>query len=117
MDSSDVSNAGIVWSGLLTAVLAYMGYNAKRRDDAIDANAKAVSDLALKTAETYATNSNVNLLFTATNQTNKDAIARVEKRIDETNATIVKQSDKIDKVGESITQFQTSVMHELAKKT
>lgn len=56
-------------------------------------------------------------LFQEATRNNEQAIGRVEKRIDETNAAILKQGDKIDKVADLVNTFQTSVMAELAKKT
>lgn len=108
-----------------------MGYFAKKRDDRIDANEDAIeaqgklhAALELKMAENYATKPTMIALFEATTAANEKAVARVEKRIDETNGSITKQGDKIDKQGEkidkvieSIGNFQTNVMQELAKKT
>lgn len=116
----DAETGGVisgVWAVLLTSMVGYISYTAKKRDVAIDANTKGLSDLALKAAETYATKPDVMALFTETARTNEMAIARVEKSIETTNATIAKQGDKIDHVSNTINTFQTNVMSELAKKT
>lgn len=129
--TESLSLAGAAWSALLTAGLTVMGYFAKKRDDRIDANEDAIeaqgklhAALELKMAENYATKPTMIALFEATTAANEKAVARVEKRIDETNGSITKQGDKIDKQGEkidkvieSIGNFQTNVMQELAKKT
>ena len=112
-----VSNGAIAWSALLTAALTYMGYTAKKRDDAIDKNALDIAALALKSAETYATKATMMDLYKETTRTNEMAIARVEKSIDTTNTTLSKQGDKIDSVNTTLTSNFGLIMAELAKKT
>lgn len=120
----DAQIVGEIWGILLTAGLAIMAYFIKKRDDAIDDNRKGIKErldchtsLELKLAENYATKSTVMALFSETARNHEAAIARVEKRIDETNSAIIKQGDKIDKVADNINSFQTNVMSELSKKT
>lgn len=119
-----LSLVGTAWSALLTTGLTVLGYFAKRRDDRIDANEEAITAqgklhaaLELKIAENYATKPTMMALFQTATDANEKAVARVEKRIDETNGTIIKQGEKIDKVIESIGSLQSNVMTELAKKT
>ena len=112
-----ISTGAIAWNALLATALGYMGYTARKRDEAIDKNAKDITDLALKSAESYATKETMMDLYKETTRTNEMAIARVEKSIENTNATISKQGDKIDNVSQTINLFQTNVMAELAKKT
>lgn len=106
-----------VWSGLLTAGLGYMGYFTKRRDEAITGNDKAITALALKVAENYATKPTVMALFKEATDQTKEAVARVEKSIDSTNTSVAKLDVKIDKVVDSIGSMQSNIMHELSKKT
>ncbi len=94
-----------------------MAYFVKKRDDKVDENERAIAALELKIAENYATKPTVMALFQeATNQT-KDAVARVEKSIDITNSSVGKLDTKIDKVFESISSMQATVLKELSKKT
>lgn len=117
-------DGNILWCAILTAGLGLMAYFLRKRDDkidqhdlAIDLQVKAHAALELKIAENYVTKSTMTVLFNEVTSQNKEAIARVEKRIDETNSAIIKQGDKTDKVLESLGAFQTNVMQELSKKT
>jgi ferritin-like metal-binding protein YciE len=94
-----------------------MSYFAKKRDDAITANEKAVTALELEVAKNYATKPTVMALFQEATQQTKDAVARVEKSIDSTNVSVRKVEDKIDGVFKSIGEMQSNVMSELSKKT
>lgn len=121
-DTTYISNGtitafGAVWSVIVTAVLGFMSYFAKKRDGAIDANDKAITALELKVAENYATKPTVMALFQEATTQTKEAVARVEKSIDTTNLSVGKLAEKIDKVVESIGSMQTNVMKELSKKT
>ena len=118
------SGASSLWSSVLTIGIGVMAYLVRKRDDkiashdtAIDAQQKAHSALELKIAENYATKTTVATLFNEVTTQNKEAIARVEKRVDETNGSIVKAADKMDKILETVNIFQTNVMSELGKKT
>ena len=122
-----LSNAA-AWGAFLSAAFAagfsYMGYQGRKRDDAIMELAKSMTALELaieknKTfnAESYATKPTVLALFQQATVDTKDAVARVEKRIDETNSSVSKVDVKLDKVVDTLGSFQTIVMTELAKKT
>lgn len=120
----EASGGTLVWNGVIGIALAYIVHTARKRDDLIDDNAKGVATLAVKleqskteAATTYATKQTMMDLYKETTRTNEMAIARVEKSIENTNATITKQGDKLDSVALTISQFQTTVMAELAKKT
>lgn len=135
LDATNLSSMQILWNAALTAGGLLMVHFFRKRDAEIDAHGtaldtqkgslsaleiasrSALATLELKVAENYSSKATVLALFESATKTHDQAIARVEKRIDETNTTIGKTSDKIDKVSESITSFQTAVMHELAKKT
>jgi hypothetical protein len=113
-----ISNGiGSIWSAILTGGIAFVGYLGKRRDDAIVKNSDAMTALELKVAEYYATKENLRSLVTETNRINTENTARVEKRIDETNISVGKTNDKVDKVLESLGNFKDVVMLELNKKT
>jgi hypothetical protein len=118
------SGASALWSSVLTIGIGVMAYLVRKRDDkisshdnAIDAQQRAHSALELKVAENYATKTTVATLFNEVTTQNKEAIARVDKRLDETNNSIIKASDKMDKILETVNTFQTNVMSELGKKT
>lgn len=115
--SGAVSSGAVLWNVILTAIVGYMNYNARKRDTEVAANTKGLSDLALKSAETYATKTTMMDLYKETTRSNEMAIARVERSIETTNTTLSKQGDKLDNVKDSINAFQTNVMAELAKKT
>jgi septal ring factor EnvC (AmiA/AmiB activator) len=118
-DESTFLSSGVIgaWSAILTAAIAYIGYFAKKRDDAIDDNAKAITSLRLNVAENYATKPTMLALFQEATQQTKDAVARVEKSIDSTNASVTRLDGKIDNVNTSINTAVSNIMHELAKKT
>lgn len=111
-----ISGGAALWSSVLTAGLAYMGYFAKKRDDKIDANQEAIVALELKVAENYATKPTMLALFDSATTQTKEAVARVEKSIDSTNASVGKLDLKIDKVSDSINVMQQTVMNAIAKK-
>lgn len=131
----NVSSLQTLWNAALTAGGLLMVHFFRKRDSEIDSQAEAITAqkaatsaleiasrsalaaLELKVAENYSPKTTVLALFESATKAHDQAIARVEKRIDETNATIGKAADKIDKVSDSITSFQNVVMHELAKKT
>lgn len=94
-----------------------MGFISKKRDDKIDVNANAITNLELKVAENYATKPTVMALFQEATTQTKEAVARVEKSIDSTNTSVAKLDLKIDKVSDAINSMQTNVMKELGKKT
>lgn len=106
-----------IWVTGLTAWMGYMGRMSKKRDDAIEANAKAVSTLELKVAENYATKQTVLALFQDATQQTKDAVARVEKSIDATNASVGKLDSKIDNMNTTINAAATSILTKLESKT
>ena len=124
ISSGVLSALGAVWGIVITAVLGFMSYFAKKRDNAIDDNAKAASDnvralaaLELKIAENYATKPTVLALFQEATTQTKEAVARVEKSIDSTNDSVGKLDLKIDKVVDSISAAKDILMKELSKKT
>jgi len=116
---STISNGmlGAAWASILTIWLGVMGYFAKKRDQSIDDNGKAVTALELKVAENYATKPTVLALFQEATMQTKDAVARVEKSIDATNTSVGKLDSKMDKVFDAINAAQSRVMTELVKKT
>lgn len=106
-----------IWSTILTAGLGVMAYLAKKFNDGITSNAKAIASLELKIAENYSTKQTVLALFQEATTQTKESVARVEKSIDATNGSVRNLDLKIDKVADSINRMQTNVMSELSKKT
>lgn len=118
IETNDItSSIGVVWTTLLTIVVSVMGYFVKKRDDKIDSQERAHNALELKIAENYMTKSTGMTLFQEATTQTKEAVARVEKSIDLTNATVGKLDTKIDGITNSITDMKLSVMQELSKKT
>lgn len=121
----DLATAGAAgWGTFLTIGLGLMAYLVRKRDDKIDEHDSAIenqnkahSALELKVAENYATKTTMMSLFQEATNQNKDAYARVEKRIDETNTAIGKQGEKIDKVNDKVTDLGAEILRELSKKT
>ena len=114
---AEISGAAAIWNGILTIMVTVMGYFLKKRDEDVDANAKAIGALELKVAENYATKPTVMALFQEAARTTEAAVARVEKSIDATNLSVSKQGEKIDKVNETMGNFYGNIMSELSKKT
>ena len=117
ISSGVIAAALAVWGAAVSAVLGFMSYFTRKRDNAIDNNGKAITALELKIAENYATKPTVMKLFEEATLQTKDAVARVEKSIDATNTTVVKLGDKMDKIVESIGSAKDALMKELSKKT
>lgn len=122
-DANDILSNGyvqILWGTGLTAWIAWMGRASKKRDDAIDATAKAVSTLELKVAENYATKTTVNQLFNEAVQQTKDAVGRVEKSIDATNAAVTNMSNKMDSkmdnLNSSLSALSTGLLQKVMDK-
>lgn len=110
----------ILWGTGLTAWIAWMGRASKKRDDDIAANAKALSVLELKAAETYATKTTVNQLFNEAVQQTKEAVGRVEKSIDSTNAAVTNMSNKMDtkmdNLGTSLNALSSGLLQKVMDK-
>ena len=124
IDNETLAIVGAIAGTILTCGLAIMGYFIQKRDDAIDTNATEITKQSellsahkLEVAKEYATKTTVIALFQQVTQENKDAIGRVDKRLDETNTGIKEQGQKIDKVIESIGYLQTNVLLKLSEKT
>ena len=124
IDNETLAIVSAISGTLLTGGLGVMAYFIRKRDDEIDTNAREIAEHGklldahkLKVAEEYATKSTVLALFQQVTQENKDAIGRVDKRLDETNTGILAQGLKIDKVIESIGTLQTNVLLKLSEKT
>lgn len=142
MDSASVE-CGIA---LFTLIAGTIGYFLYKRDDKIDAHdeeitelekrraedvrnaEKNLSDFKLNVAENYATKVTVLALFQESNQNHREAIQRVEKQVENTNATIKDQSakmetaataqaNKMEKMIDKIGGLEIRVMAELSKKT
>jgi len=106
------------WSIILTFGLGYLGYLSRKRDSDLQRNATAIALLELKMAEKYATKESLDMLFHETTRLNEAAIARVEKSVDGTNASVNKLDSKVDGVNKSIVTLQTTLMQAIgAKKT
>lgn len=123
-DANDLLQNGYVqalWATGLTGWMGWMGRASKKRDDDIAANAKAVSALELKAAETYATKTTVNQLFNEATQQTKEAVGRVEKSIDATNTSVSKLDTKIDtkmdNLSNSLNALSTGLLQKVMDKT
>lgn len=140
-DSSTISTAaqittpGGIWDAILGGCMVIFWYLLRKRDKKIDdhdtaltmhsaaiastdaAHAAKLAALELKIAETYATKATMNLLFQESSRAHEQAIARVEKVMDETKLEIKDQGKKIDKVADSVTDMGKEIMKELVKKT
>lgn len=119
-DETNLLSNGYVqalWATGLTAWIGWMNRASKKRDDAIEANEKAISTLELKVAENYATKQTVLALFQDATQQTKEAVARVEKSIDATNASVTRLDTKIDHINNSVNAAATSILAKLGDKT